>query len=172
MIYCSVKYCCSKSSIPGVILHSIREEWLNLVDWKRPNPNIICNEHFPSYIKWMGKSCQSLLLPQFLTLSELFRTAPWKLFWTNIIIPYSKAKGNVWRKHEKREKIPKSELFPQSSKKKTRRKNSQSRICDCRNKRQVLFTRDINLLHSSASKILEELFQRVIKKVKILGLER
>ena len=48
MIYCEVKYCCSNSSIPGVILHSIREEWLNLVDWKRPNPNVICNEHFPS----------------------------------------------------------------------------------------------------------------------------
>ena len=41
----------------------------------------------------------------------------------------------------KGEKTPKSEVFPQSSKKKTRRKNSQSRICDCRNKRQVLFTR-------------------------------
>ena len=27
----------------------------------------------------MGKSCQSLLFPQFLTLSELFRTALWKL---------------------------------------------------------------------------------------------
>ena len=63
MIYCSVKYCCSKSSLPGVILHSIREEWLNLVDWKRPNPNVICNEHFPSYIKVNGKKLSKSAVP-------------------------------------------------------------------------------------------------------------
>jgi len=55
-----VKYCCSNSSIPGVILHSIREEWLNLVDWKRPNPNVICNER---YIKVNGKKLSKSAVP-------------------------------------------------------------------------------------------------------------
>ena len=63
MIYFSVKYCCSNSSIPGVILHSIREEWLKLVDWKRPNPNVICIEHFPSYIKVNRKKLSKSAAP-------------------------------------------------------------------------------------------------------------
>ena len=73
MIYCSVKYCSSNSSIPGVILHSIREEWLNLVDWKRPNPNGICNKHFPSYIKVNGKKLSKSAVPTIFNIIGAFQ---------------------------------------------------------------------------------------------------
>ena len=173
MIYCSVKYCCSNSSIPGVILHSIREEWLNLVDWKRPNPNIICKEHFPSYIKVNGKKLSKSAVP------SIFNTigAVQNCFLETVLNEYNYAVPAIQKlkkmydgKTSKGKKFQNQSYSLKAQKKKTRRKNSQSRICDCRNKRQVLFTKGKNLLHTSASKILEKLFQRVIKKVKMFGL--
>ena len=46
MRYCSVKDCISTSSCKNVILHMIKEKWIEIVKWKTDSPSRICSRHF------------------------------------------------------------------------------------------------------------------------------
>ena len=43
---CSVKDCNSTSSCKNVILHMIKEQWIEIVKWKTDSPSRICSRHF------------------------------------------------------------------------------------------------------------------------------
>lgn len=170
MIYCSVKYCCSNSSIPGVILHSIREEWLNLVDWKRPNPNVICNEHFPSYIKVNGKKLSKSAVPSIFNIIGAVQNCSLETVLNeyNYAVPaIQKLKKMYDGNTSKGKKFQNQSYSLKAQKRKLDEKirSLESVIVEIKDKFS-LPEETINLLHSSASKILEELFQRVIKKLK------
>ena len=170
MIYCSVKYCCSNSSIPGVILHSIREEWLNLVDWKRPNPNVICNENFPSYIKVNGKKLSKSAVPSIFNIIGAVQNCSLETVLNeyNYAVPaIQKLKKMYDGNTSKRKKFQNQSYSLKAQKRKLDKKIRilESVIVEIKDKFSLPEV-TINLLHSSASKILEELFQRVIKKLK------
>ena len=44
--YCSVKNCKNTSEDRGIVLHIIKNEWKNVVDWKTETPYRICSAHF------------------------------------------------------------------------------------------------------------------------------
>ena len=168
MIYCSVKYCCSNSSIPEVILHSIREEWLNLVDWKRPNPNVICNKHFPSYIKVNGKKLSKSAVPSIFNISGAVQNCSLEtvLNEQNYAVQLLKSKRKCMTETQgKKFQNQSYSLKAQKRKLYEKIRSLESVIVEIKDKFS-LPEETINLLHSSASKVLEELFQRVIKKLK------
>ena len=171
MIYCSVKYCCSNSSIPGVILHSIREEWLNLVDWKRPNPNVICNEHFPSYIKVNGKKLSKSAVPSIFNIIGAVQNCSLETVLNEYSYAIQKLKKMYDGMTSKGKKFQNQSYSLKAQKKLDEKIRSLESVMVEIKDKFSLPEETINLLHSSASKILEELFQRV-KKVKICRLQR
>ena len=44
--YCSVKNCKNNSENREIVIHKIKREWRDIVDWKTSTPHKICSDHF------------------------------------------------------------------------------------------------------------------------------
>ena len=162
MKYCSVLGCKTTNKTKGKVLHVVKKEWIDLVDWKTTNPSRICEDHFDSKYKKGSKKLDRLAKPH----QQARLPANLVKLDHNYALPEDV--GERWRKSEEKAKMYANRLYESNrGKRKLEEKihDLESVLIACKKQCNVS-DESLEVLKRAASEVPRELLTRAVKKIK------